>query len=67
MEALLSPQFKALVFDMDNTTLFNFYVCMEEGCRATVDALGVGTSEELYSYYFRSRHNLRIILTFSFS
>lgn len=57
MQSLLNPQFKAVVFDMDNT-LFDFYVCMEAGCRAVIESLGVGTPEELYAYYFRGKYNI---------
>lgn len=57
MQSLLNPQFKAVVFDMDNT-LFDFYVCMEAGCRAVIDSLGIGTPEELYAYYFRGKYNI---------
>ncbi|HJJ36581.1 MAG TPA: HAD family hydrolase [Methanocorpusculum sp.] len=57
MQSLLHAEFKAIVFDMDNT-LFDFYVCMEAGCRAAIDALGVGTPEELYAYYFRGKYSI---------
>ena len=57
MQSLLNAEFKAIVFDMDNT-LFDFYVCMEAGCRAVVDALGIGTPEELYAYYFRGIYSI---------
>lgn len=57
MQTLLSSQFKAVVFDMDNT-LFDFVGAMERGSSAAVKFLGVGTGEELLSYYLRWKHHV---------
>ncbi len=57
MQTLLSSPYQAVLFDMDNT-LFDFIASMERGSKAAVEYLGVGTPEELFSYYLRWKHHV---------
>ena len=57
MQTLLSSPYRAVLFDMDNT-LFDFIACMERGSAAAVECLGVGTAEELFSYYLRWKYHV---------
>lgn len=57
MQTLLSSPYQAVLFDMDNT-LFDFIACMERGSAAAVEYLGVGTAEELFSYYLRWKYHV---------
>jgi len=57
MQTLLSSPYKAVLFDMDNT-LFDFIGSMQRGSRAAAEYLGVGTGEELFSYYLRWKYHV---------
>lgn len=57
MQTLLASPYKAVLFDMDNT-LFDFIASMERGSAAAVEYLGVGTPNELFSYYLRWKHDV---------
>lgn len=57
MQTILTPQFSAIIFDMDNT-LFDFYVCLKAGCAAAVASIGAGTADELYRCFFSGRNHI---------
>ncbi|MDO5844309.1 MAG: HAD family hydrolase [Methanocorpusculum sp.] len=56
MQTLLFAQFKAVMFDMDNT-LFDFVSAMRKGCDAAIKNLGVGSGDELLGYYLRWKYH----------
>ena len=57
MQTLLSSPYKAVLFDMDNT-LFDFIASMKRGSAAAAEFLGVGTEEEIFSYYLRWKYHV---------
>lgn len=54
---LLEPPYKAVLFDMDNT-LFDFIAAMKRGAAAAAAVIGVGTGDQLLSYYLRWKYHI---------
>ncbi|HJJ90337.1 MAG TPA: HAD family hydrolase [Methanocorpusculum sp.] len=54
---LFDPPYLAVLFDMDNT-LFDFIAAMKQGAAAAAKVIGVGTGDQLLSYYLRWKYHI---------